>query len=111
MRWLFSILIIMMGTSIYKRITNSFVHNTMRQRILLSSSSFHKTTTNFYQKKKETSDLECQNTRFLLENPSNPSDVWACLRLIDSFGIQFVDVVINNEEYEGKYGLSRRSTK
>jgi len=30
----------------------------MRQRILLSSSSFHKTTTNFYQKKKETSDLE-----------------------------------------------------
>jgi len=171
----------------------------MRQRILLSSSSFHKTTTNFYQKKKETSDLEwetfdygkmpkmdtrfledgkkiynhnkdnnpektmkedaeedertadrldqywnaltnlspqlvedatnalepyvnpdrieridsvlnqrTQNTRFLFENPSNPSNVWACLRSIDSFGIQFVDVVIDNEEYEGKQVITQK---
>ena len=33
-----------------------------------------------------------QSCRVLFERPSNPNNVWACLRTIDSFGLQHVDV-------------------
>eukprot|EP00521_Asterionellopsis_glacialis_P017617 CAMPEP_0195297292 /NCGR_PEP_ID=MMETSP0707-20130614/21232_1 /TAXON_ID=33640 /ORGANISM="Asterionellopsis glacialis, Strain CCMP134" /LENGTH=397 /DNA_ID=CAMNT_0040359071 /DNA_START=42 /DNA_END=1232 /DNA_ORIENTATION=+ len=49
-----------------------------------------------------------QNCRFLFENPSNPSNVWACLRTIDSFGIQHVDVVIDSGKYKGKAAISQK---
>jgi tRNA G18 (ribose-2'-O)-methylase SpoU len=49
-----------------------------------------------------------QQTRFLFENPSNPSNVWACLRTIESFGIQYVDVVIQSSLYKGKAALSQK---
>lgn len=49
-----------------------------------------------------------QQTRFLFENPSNPSNVWACLRTLDSFGIQHVDVVIQSGQYEGKAALTQK---
>ncbi|KAJ1449980.1 Alpha/beta knot methyltransferase [Pelagophyceae sp. CCMP2097] len=32
------------------------------------------------------------------ERPSNPSNVWACLRTIDAFGIQQVHVVVDSDE-------------
>lgn len=35
--------------------------------------------------------------RFLFENPSNPNNVWACLRTMDTFGIQNVDVITGSE--------------
>jgi tRNA (guanosine-2'-O-)-methyltransferase len=46
--------------------------------------------------------------RFLFENPTNPSNVWACLRTIDSFGIQHVDVIINSLLYQGKAALAQK---
>ena len=46
--------------------------------------------------------------RFLFENPANPSNVWACLRTIDSFGIQCVDVVIASGKYQGKAALAQK---
>lgn len=49
-----------------------------------------------------------RQTRFLFENPANPSNVWACLRTLDSFGIQHVDVVIQSGKYEGKAALSQK---
>ena len=49
-----------------------------------------------------------QQTRFLFENPANPSNVWACLRTLDSFGIQHVDVVIQSGNYKGKAALSQK---
>jgi tRNA (guanosine-2'-O-)-methyltransferase len=49
-----------------------------------------------------------QQTRFLFENPANPSNVWACLRTLDSFGIQHVDVVIQSGQYKGKAALSQK---
>jgi len=49
-----------------------------------------------------------QQTRFLFENPSNPSNVWACLRTLDSFGIQHVDVVIQSGQYQGKAALTQK---
>ena len=49
-----------------------------------------------------------QQTRFLFENPSNPSNVWACLRTLDSFGIQHVDVVIQSGQYSGKAALVQK---
>jgi tRNA G18 (ribose-2'-O)-methylase SpoU len=49
-----------------------------------------------------------QQTRFLFENPSNPSNVWACLRTIESFGIQYVDVVIQSSLYKGKAAISQK---
>lgn len=48
------------------------------------------------------------NCRFLFENPANPSNVWACLRTIDSFGIQHVDLIIDSLQYQGKAALSQK---
>jgi len=49
-----------------------------------------------------------QNCRFLFENPANPSNVWACLRTIDSFGVQHVDLVIDSPRYQGKAALAQK---
>jgi tRNA (guanosine-2'-O-)-methyltransferase len=49
-----------------------------------------------------------RQTRFLFENPANPSNVWACLRTLDSFGIQHVDVVIQSGKYQGKAALTQK---
>jgi tRNA (guanosine-2'-O-)-methyltransferase len=38
----------------------------------------------------------------------NPSNVWACLRTIEAFGIQHVDVVIHSDRYKGKAALSQK---
>lgn len=48
------------------------------------------------------------HTSFLFENPSNPSNVWACLRTIDAFGIQHVNVVIQSAQYRGKAAISQK---
>jgi tRNA G18 (ribose-2'-O)-methylase SpoU len=48
------------------------------------------------------------HVRFLYENPSNPSNVWACLRTIDSFGIQHVDVVVQSGKYKGKAAITQK---
>jgi rRNA methylases len=49
-----------------------------------------------------------KRSKFLFENPSNPSNVWACLRTIDSFGIQNVDVAMNSGMYSGKQALNQK---
>ena len=49
-----------------------------------------------------------RHTRFLFENPSNPSNVWACLRTLDSFGIQYVDVIVNSDMYTGKAAVGQK---
>jgi len=49
-----------------------------------------------------------KHSKFLFENPSNPSNVWACLRTIDSFGMQNVDVIIDSGRYAGKQGISQK---
>lgn len=46
--------------------------------------------------------------RFLFENPSNPSNVFACLRTIESFGLQQVDVIIDSSQYLGKAAISQK---
>ena len=48
------------------------------------------------------------HVKFLYENPANPSNVFACLRTLDSFGIQHVDVVIQSGQYKGKAALSQK---
>lgn len=48
------------------------------------------------------------HVRFLFENPVNPSNVWACLRTLDAFGIQHVDVVLQSSRYKGKAALSQK---
>lgn len=49
-----------------------------------------------------------RHTRFLFENPSNPSNVWACLRTLDSFGIQHVDLVVESGKYSGKAAIVQK---
>lgn len=39
------------------------------------------------------------NIRFIIEDPINPSNAWACLRTLDSFGVQYVDVITNPKSY------------
>jgi tRNA (guanosine-2'-O-)-methyltransferase len=41
-----------------------------------------------------------RHVRFLFENPGNPSNVWACLRTLDSFGIQHVGIIMDPDFYE-----------
>jgi len=48
------------------------------------------------------------HTQFLFENPSNPSNVWACLRTMDSFGIQHVHIVTESKLYQGKAALLQK---
>ncbi len=38
-------------------------------------------------------DQRSASLRVVFERPSNPNNVWACLRTIDSFGLQYVDLV------------------
>lgn len=45
--------------------------------------------------------------RVAYERPSNPSNVWACLRTIDAFGIQCVDIVADSRE-EARRRAERR---
>lgn len=52
-----------------------------------------------------------QQTKFLFENISNPSNCFACLRTIDSFGIQNVDLVMQSGLYEGKAALNQKRGK
>lgn len=49
-----------------------------------------------------------QQCRFLFENPCNPSNVWACLRTIDSFGIQNVDIIVQSGRYKGQSAISQK---
>ena len=49
-----------------------------------------------------------RRSKFLFENPSNPSNVWACLRTVDSFGVQNVDVVIDSGMYAGKMAIQQK---
>jgi len=42
-----------------------------------------------------------KNVKFAFENPANPSNVWACLRTIDSFGVQNVDIIMDPSAYTG----------
>jgi tRNA (guanosine-2'-O-)-methyltransferase len=50
-----------------------------------------------------------QNTRFVFENPVNPSNVWACLRTLDAFGIQYVHIIMDPVYYEkGKLTVTQK---
>lgn len=37
------------------------------------------------------------NVRWVFENPGNLNNVWAALRTLDSFGVQFVDIIIDRK--------------
>jgi tRNA C32,U32 (ribose-2'-O)-methylase TrmJ len=45
---------------------------------------------------------------FDLIDPSNPSNVFACLRTIDAFGIQNVDIIIQSSQYRGKAAIYQK---
>lgn len=53
--------------------------------------------------------LRTRRSRFLFENPSNPSNAWACLRTIDSFGLQYVEMVVDSSMYDGKNAVAQKS--
>ena len=40
-----------------------------------------------------------RHVHFVFENPSNPSNVWACLRTLDSFGIQHAHIIMDPDAY------------
>lgn len=44
-------------------------------------------------------DKRTDACRLLFENPANPSNVWACLRTADSFGVRTVHVVVESATY------------
>ena len=42
-----------------------------------------------------------RSVRFVFEQPHNPNNVWAALRTLDSFGIQFADIICANNSPRG----------
>ncbi len=55
-------------------------------------------------------DNRTDNVRFVFENPSNPNNVWAILRTLDSFGIQFADIVSNSSSNSNSIRLREMKT-
>jgi tRNA (guanosine-2'-O-)-methyltransferase len=39
----------------------------------------------------------------VFENPSNANNVWAALRTFDAFGLQFVDIILNEQYYSSEW--------
>ena len=42
----------------------------------------------------EVLNLRTSNIRMVYENPSNANNVWASLRTLDAYGIQYIDVIL-----------------
>ena len=61
-----------------------------------------------YQRITDVLKQRTRHTQFLFENPSNPSNVFACLRTMDSFGIQHVHIVTESNLYQGKAALLQK---
>jgi tRNA G18 (ribose-2'-O)-methylase SpoU len=61
-----------------------------------------------YQRITEVLKQRTRHTQFLFENPTNPSNVFACLRTMDSFGIQHVHIVTESNLYQGKAALLQK---
>jgi hypothetical protein len=51
------------------------------------------------QRLREIVERRTQHVAFVFENPSNPNNMWACLRSLDAFGVQNVGVVVDPEHY------------
>jgi tRNA G18 (ribose-2'-O)-methylase SpoU len=49
-----------------------------------------------------------RQTRFVFENPSNPSNVFVCLRTLEAFGIQHVEIIMDSRLYHGKAALLQK---
>ncbi len=43
------------------------------------------------------------NVRFVFENPSNANNVWASLRSLDAFGVQFINLIVAKEQYSQQW--------
>jgi tRNA (guanosine-2'-O-)-methyltransferase len=56
---------------------------------------------------KEIVSLRTNRIRFIFENPNKPNNIWAALRTLDSFGIQFVDVVLNKTTHGSSFIRSK----
>jgi tRNA (guanosine-2'-O-)-methyltransferase len=41
-------------------------------------------------------ELRTSNIRMVFENPANENNLWASLRTFDSFGIQFIDIILSD---------------
>uniref|UniRef100_A0A7S1XWK1 tRNA/rRNA methyltransferase SpoU type domain-containing protein n=1 Tax=Phaeomonas parva TaxID=124430 RepID=A0A7S1XWK1_9STRA len=56
-------------------------------------------TENRRERLEEVLQQRCGRVQFLFENPANPSNVWACLRSMDAFGVAKVHVVVDEKAY------------
>ena len=44
-----------------------------------------------------------QNVRFVYENPANANNVWASLRTLDAFGVQYIDVITEPSSFHSEW--------
>ena len=52
-------------------------------------------------------DQRTDNIRMVYENPANANNIWASLRTLDTFGIQYADIIAKRDEYKTEW---RRDT-
>ncbi|CAN0079552.1 unnamed protein product, partial [Ectocarpus fasciculatus] len=55
-------------------------------------------------------DQRTRSTTLVFENPANPNNVWACLRTLDSFGIQHAHIVSDPSTYSKQARLKTMCT-
>ncbi|CAM9161807.1 unnamed protein product [Hapterophycus canaliculatus] len=55
-------------------------------------------------------DQRTRSAALVFENPANPNNVWACLRTLDSFGVQHAHVVSDPSTYSKKARLKTMCT-
>ncbi|CAM9475453.1 unnamed protein product [Pylaiella littoralis] len=55
-------------------------------------------------------DQRTRSATMVFENPANPNNVWACLRTLDSFGIQHAHIVSDPSTYSKKARLKTMCT-
>lgn len=57
------------------------------------------------QRLREIVERRTAHVAFVFENPSNPNNMWACLRSLDAFGVQNVHLVVDPEHYRKAHRL------
>lgn len=59
------------------------------------------------QRLREIVERRTAHVAFVFENPSNPNNMWACLRSLDAFGVQNAHLVVDPKHYRKAHRMAQ----